>query len=210
MSTRAQVIVVDPAGGKKNVLYREIDGYVEGFGEDLVRVCDQNANAPDLDSFTFKLLHGRIGLENDTSGEGATVDWVYTIEWNPKAVSISAREVDWSGDNTRPISARLKPNIDVRSRVAAYQEQVRRHDAIRQEVLQKCGPCPVCGSRVDLYVAPRCDLFYARCMDLRCVKRRQVEAGTADEIIRRWREVDGIAQDDGVNDLDRWMRKLRG
>ena len=186
MSTRARVIIKDIRTGEKNYLYRGSDGYIEGLGADLVDECDKYASAPDVDSFSMKLMKGKACLEGDVFGEDACLDWVYEIEFGSETIGIYAYHVDWSGDNKRPVRDRLGTKVEVRSYVADYRDRETRRIAKERALRKKLGPCPVCGGSVDI------DLYgdgsiHLRCFNFRCPKRVGIETTSENEAIRLWK-----------------------
>lgn len=192
MSTRARVVVTDIATGEKNSLYRGSDGYLSGLGADLVGACETIAHSPDLDSFSFKLIKGDIGLDPDRFGDDACLDFVYTIEWSPSGIrGIFAQQVDWSSKLPEGSARPLKERVDVRQYVDACREEERLHNLFVDELTQRCGPCPLCGKPPLLIVGKMKDEFYVCCSNYLCARRDEVKASTAEEVLSLWQRKTG-------------------
>lgn len=137
MSTRA-IISLEGDNFEFFRLYSPYDSYVKGgVGEALYNFINSQTSCISIRDVLYELLTFEDFL---FELEGSTgVDYVYKIicssKFPPKLICY---EVDWLGDNNRPISERLSEPLNIEKILQEEEEQ---------EPKIKC--CPTCGRPLE-------------------------------------------------------------
>ena len=116
--TRAIVYLIG-ADGSTLKLFCNHDSYIcNGLGEALYRFCMQQGQGASPEKVLYALLTAKDPyLDLDCNGD-EVVDYVYKIICSPlERPQLKCWEVDWQGDNKRPLADRMGDPLDIEAEI---------------------------------------------------------------------------------------------
>ena len=118
-------------------LYRNHDGYISGgLGEELNEFCKKQKVGVTPSDILFSLLSDGNPYELELLGDNIGVDYIYRITCSSSdKPTLTCWEIDWLGDNKRPLEERMGDPIDIEKEIEEGKE----------DKWSGLLPCPFCG-----------------------------------------------------------------